>query len=67
MDIRRDVLLRSIVKHLTHYRHHRDDNVATLETVKDELGQLIVIEKSVCTGTELVGYGGRRVRLDVRV
>ena len=67
MGIRRDVLLQSIVKHLKHYRHHRDDNVATLETIKDELDQLIFIEKSVCTGTELVGYGGRRVRLDVRV
>ena len=67
MGIRRDVLLQSIVKHLTHYRHHRDDNVVTLETMKDELNQLIVIEKSVCTGGELLGYGGRRVRLDVRV
>ena len=67
MGIRRDVLLQSIVKHLAHYRHHRDDNVETLETIKDELNQLIVIEKSVCTGTELLGYGGRRVRLDVRV
>ena len=67
MGIRRDVLLQSIVKHLQHYRHHRDDNVATLETIKDELDQLIVIEKSVCPGTELLGYGGRRVRLDVRV
>ena len=67
MGIKRDVLLQSIVKHLTHYRHHRDHNVETLETIKDELNQLIVIEKSVCTGTELLGYGGRRVRLDVRV
>lgn len=67
MGIKRDVLLQSIVKHLTHYQHHRDDNVETLETIKDELNQLIVIEKSVCSGAELLGYGGRRVRLDVRV